>query len=79
MTGFLDADGQPPPNFNSQLRARGVRIPFLLATGTPEADVEVGRPLPLGVPFLEKPYRMDELQAAVQQALDEGGSAGGST
>ena len=62
----LDAslDGQACDKVADMLQQRGV--PFILATGHAEADMQVRFP---GVPILRKPYHQDELLSALVTLL----------
>ena len=57
-----------------ELRRRGLRIPFVLTSGYTARDAAHPVTLPEGVPFIPKPWEMQDLLLKLQQALEAPGS-----
>ena len=56
----------------ARLRAKGVRMPAVLITTNPRANLSL-RAATAGVPIIEKPLLTDALLSAVRSALAQGG------
>jgi DNA-binding response OmpR family regulator len=63
--GLPDMDGG---EFITRIRAEGFQMPALLVSGWPEV---AARAEDLGLPFLRKPFDLDELAAVLKELVDK--------
>jgi CheY-like chemotaxis protein len=54
----------------TRLRAAGYRGPFVLTSGSLEEDLPKGRPPEPGIPFLGKPFLLEEFARIVKDVLE---------